>query len=320
MELDETDHNILALLRSDGRMANREIASRLSISESTVRTRLRRFSTEDLVRVVAVADFGVFAFDFMMLIGINVQGRAVEKVAHDLAQIPAVLSCNVLVGRHDIQMIVAVENRAAAAELLSDKIARTAGVHRITTAVIAQVLKYQVDTSGPDPRGALEAFHTAGGTVPKSDQLDSVDLDILRHLWRDARESNQQIADALDVSEGTIRGRIKKMIDERAIRIQAIANMDNLTQPTPTLAFLGLHVDPKEIEKVAATLSELSETGFVAIIMGDYDIAVLLFAEDRTRLSDLFLKRVRAIPGVRGIEASYPIQFAKFDYRFGRVA
>jgi len=319
MELDATDHSILELLRSDGRMANREIAARLSLSESTVRNRLRRFSTEDLVRVVAVADFSVFAFDFMMLIGVDVQGRPVERVAQELAQLPAVLSCNILVGRHDIQLIAATENRAAAAELLSGKIARISGVHRVATAVIARILKYQVDTSGPDPRGVLEAFHTAGDAVPKSAQLDAMDLDILRHLWRDARESNQQIANALDVSEGTIRGRIKKMIDDRAIRIQAIANMDNLTQPMPTLAFLGLHVDPGKVEQIAKTLSELNETGFVAIIMGEYDIAVLIFAEDRTRLGELFLKQVRAIPGVRDVEASYPIQFAKFDYRFGRV-
>jgi Lrp/AsnC family transcriptional regulator for asnA, asnC and gidA len=181
------------------------------------------------------------------------------------------------------------------------------------------VLKYQVDTSGPDPRGVLEAFHAPGDAVPQSVHLDAMDLDILRHLWRDARESNQQIANALDVSEGTIRGRIKKMIDDRAIRIQAITNMDNLTQPTPTLVFLGLRVDPAKVEQVAGTLSALSETGFVAIIMGDYDIAALLFAEDRAQLGDLFLKRVRAIPGIREIDASYPIQFAKFDYRFGRI-
>jgi Lrp/AsnC family transcriptional regulator for asnA, asnC and gidA len=301
-------------------MANREIATRLSLSETTVRNRLRRFSTEDLVRVVAVADFSVFAFDFMMLIGINVQGRKVERVAQDLARLPAVLSCNILVGRHDIQMIVAVENQTAAADLLNQKIANTGGVHRITTAVIARILKYQVDTSGPDPRGVLEAFHTAGDGVPSSSHLDATDVQILRHLWRDARESNQQIANALGVSEGTIRGRIKKMIDDRAIRIQAIANMDNLTQPSPTLIFLGLDVDPKFVEEAAAALSALKETGFVAIIMGEYNIAALLFAEDRARLGDFFLNRIRAIPGVRELEASYPIHFAKFDFRFGRTS
>src|SRR5580704_9755413 len=105
MELDDVDRRILELLRLDGRMANRELASRLSLSESTVRSRLRRFSGEDLVRVVAVADFSVFAFDFMMLVGVDVQGRSVERTAQELSLLPAVLSCNIVVGGHDIQMI-----------------------------------------------------------------------------------------------------------------------------------------------------------------------------------------------------------------------
>lgn len=319
MGLDEVDHAILDLLRGDGRMANREIATRLSLSESTVRNRLRRFSSEDLVRVVAVADFSVFAFDFMMQIGVDVQGRSVEKVAQDLAKHPAVLSCNVVVGRHDIQLTAAVEDRAAAVDLIRHKFAKIAGVSHLTVGLITEVLKYQVDTSGPDPRGILDAFQTSDDGVPTARGLDATDVEILRHLWHDARESNQRIANQLAVSEGTIRSRIKKMIDDGAIRIQAISNMDSLTQTTPTLALLGLHVDPKQVDRIAEALSDLRETGYVAKMLGSHDIIVLLFAEDRDRLGELFLKHVRAMAGVHQIDASYPIQFAKFDFRFGRV-
>src|SRR5690349_13597803 len=126
MMLDQIDHNILELLRVDGRMATREIAARLSLSESTVRNHMRQLKSDDAVRVVAVADFSVFGFNLMLSIAVDVQGRPVEEVARTLAEFPQILSCNIVVGRHDIDMIAAVEGPAAAAELVY-KIGHTPG-------------------------------------------------------------------------------------------------------------------------------------------------------------------------------------------------
>lgn len=319
MILDELDRKILNLLRLDGRMANREIAGRLGTGESTIRNRLRRIAQGRAARVVAVADFRVFAFDFMMLIGIDVQDRPVERVASELAKIPAILSCNIVVGPHDIQIIAAVENRAAAAALIRGEIAKIGGVHRLSVGVLTDVLKYQVDTSGPNPRGILEAFLSGDDGIPVARELDTTDIEILRHLWRDARQPNQEIADDLGISEGTVRARIRRMIDDGAIRIQAIADMDSSGHPPATLALLGLRVEPRLVDKVAHALMELKESGFVATMVGSYDVIVLLFAEDRQRLGELFLKHVRGLPGVRETEASFPIKFAKFDFRFGRI-
>lgn len=317
MDLDEIDQKILQLLRSDGRMSNRDIAERLSLAEATVGNRLRKLFRENAVRVIAVADFGAFALDFMMSIGIEVQGRPVERVAQEVAALPAVLSCNIVVGRHDIQLIAAVENAKAAADLIEHKLAGIQGVYRISSSLISEVLKYNVDTTGP-ARGFLEAFHTPSHDTPAA-LLDDKDVEILRHLWHDARETNQTIADDLKITEGTVRGRVKRMIADGAIRIQAISNITASGRPTPTLALLELRVDPKKVNAAAQALSDLKATAFVAKTFGTYDITVLLFAETREHLGELFLKHVRNLEGVREIEASYPIQFAKFDYRFGRV-
>lgn len=318
MELDQIDHHILELLRSDGRMATRDIANRLSLSESTVRSHMRRLKADDSVRIVAVADFSVFGFNVMLSIAVDVQGRPVEEVAKKLSSFSQILSCNLVVGRHDIDMVAAVESAAGASELVR-KIGEVEGVHAVSTGLISEILKYQVDSTAPELRGFLDAFHAGENDIPAGSTLDATNLDILRHLWRDARMSNQKIASELNVSEGTIRGRIKKMMEDGAIRIQAISNMDVSDRPVPMLALLGLKVDPKQVNATAQTLCDLKQSGFVATLLGRYDIMVLLFAESRAQLSELFLTHVRSMPSVREVEAFYPIQFAKFDYRFGRV-
>ena len=56
--------------------------------------------------------------------------------------------------------------------------------------------------------------------------LDVVDRAIVERLALDARTSNQQIAEQVGVTEGTVRARIKRMQEERQIRITAVTNID----------------------------------------------------------------------------------------------
>ena len=55
-------------------------------------------------------------------------------------------------------------------------------------------------------------------------QLDDLDRKIVELLARDARVSNRQIAVRLGVTEGTIRGRIKRLEKDKCIRLTAVTS------------------------------------------------------------------------------------------------
>jgi Lrp/AsnC family transcriptional regulator for asnA, asnC and gidA len=55
-------------------------------------------------------------------------------------------------------------------------------------------------------------------------KIDSIDASIIELLQRDGRLSNTDIARELDVSEATVRGRIKRLIDDEVIQIVAVSN------------------------------------------------------------------------------------------------
>ena len=63
-------------------------------------------------------------------------------------------------------------------------------------------------------------------------KLDEVDKAIVEYLARDARVSNGQIAGALGVTEGTVRARVKRMEEEKLIRITAVTNIDRFRDAT----------------------------------------------------------------------------------------
>ena len=54
--------------------------------------------------------------------------------------------------------------------------------------------------------------------------MDSFDRNIIEILESDGRASNAEIARSIGVSEGTIRRRLKKLIDNKTILVLAISD------------------------------------------------------------------------------------------------
>ena len=145
VELDDTDHAIIELLRSDGRMSYRAIAREVGVTEATVRSRVRRLEESNTMRVVAVTDIEAAGYGMLLAIGVQVENRAPEAVAQDLAMIPEVFSVNVVVGTHDVEILVVAEDQDALDDLIGRRLAGTPGVRRLTPALALDVLKNQPD-------------------------------------------------------------------------------------------------------------------------------------------------------------------------------
>src|SRR5271155_2696617 len=85
--IDELDERIIAALREDGRVSNRDLARNLNVNEATIRSRIRRLEESETMRLVAMVDLTVAGYEFISAVGVQVRGRAAADVARDLAQI-----------------------------------------------------------------------------------------------------------------------------------------------------------------------------------------------------------------------------------------
>jgi len=148
-------------------------------------------------------------------------------------------------------------------------------------------------------------------------KLDQLDRKILNWLWRDARTSNRAIARALRVSEGTVRGRIKRMKEEKSIRISAVTHMAALGRPV--FAFLGIEVDRSRLSEVAQKLCAVPQIRFVGMMLGRYDILAMAQLSNSLELAGLLTDTLASIPGVRTTESWQGLEVIKHDYRWGRI-
>jgi Lrp/AsnC family transcriptional regulator for asnA, asnC and gidA len=314
--LDDTDYQIMALLRKDGRMPYRALAKEVGITESRVRARVRRLEDSDTMRVVAVTDFEAAGFAMMLAVGIQVEGRPADEVALELARFPEVFSVCQVVGTLDIEILVVARDQEMLNDMLSEKLAKVAGVSRLFPALAMDVLKNQPNWVPFDQSGTRHP--AVSGGVGGKRQLDELDLSILEWLSEDARTSNRKIATELGVTEGTVRARIKRMEDDGQIRITAINNINRLANPT--LAYLWVEVDKSsQAQAVAQQLSAIPEIGFVGGMLGRADILAITMVQNNAQLADFLHTTISVIPGIRRTECSLGVNFVKHDYRICRI-
>ena len=80
--------------------------------------------------------------------------------------------------------------------------------------------------------------------------MDELDRKLVKALQSDGRASNSQLARIIRVSEGTIRRRLKRLINDGVIRFSVIPDPEALGFETEAL--IGVQVDPDKFDLVSS--------------------------------------------------------------------
>jgi Lrp/AsnC family transcriptional regulator for asnA, asnC and gidA len=142
--------------------------------------------------------------------------------------------------------------------------------------------------------------------------MDELDRRIIDILQVDGRASNARIARAVGVSEGTIRRRLRRLIQDGVINVIAVPNLEKMGYDTTAL--VGLQTDPGRIDGVAEALAGLDGVHFVALTTGAQDIFIWVALSSSEELGDFLRNRVGVIPGVRRTETYVNLAIKKRTY------
>jgi len=135
MKLDRIDKQILAALQQDGRLSNRDLAERASLSESACLRRVRALEEAGVIdgyqAQVNQAKVGLPTNVFVS-ITLNRQEQADLAAFEDAVKgVPEVMECYLMTGQQDYLLRVAVADAAAFERLHSQCLTRLPGVARV---------------------------------------------------------------------------------------------------------------------------------------------------------------------------------------------
>ena len=128
----------------------------------------------------------------------------------------------------------------------------------------------------------------------------NIDNEILKILKNNSRTSYTEIGKMLNLSEGTIRKRVKKMIENGIIRkftliidYRKIGKVESLT---------GINVSPESLLSVIEEIKKIDEIDRIYLTSGDHTIIVNIIANSFEELDRIHKK----IKNIRGVINVYP--------------
>lgn len=151
----------------------------------------------------------------------------------------------------------------------------------------------------------------------KSLSLDALDRKLIDLLAEDARISNRKLAEELDVTEGTVRGRIKKLEQDNLIRFTAVTAIQS--DRRYRLAFIRIQADLEQVSAICDSLYPEPEIGSILVTMGRFNILVIALFKDLDQLHALSSGKILAMPGVQHVETAIGIETVKYDVRIACI-
>ncbi len=131
-------------------------------------------------------------------------------------------------------------------------------------------------------------------------EIDETNIEILRHL-KDGRKSFKLIAEALSLTENTIRSRVNKLLEEGILNFSG--NIDVNALKGNSLLYLGIKLKSMDLKNKASQFSQLKGVVSAAIVTGRYDIILQVLLGSEYNLLEFITEQVATIEDVQTVES-----------------
>ncbi|WIV54979.1 Lrp/AsnC family transcriptional regulator [Amycolatopsis nalaikhensis] len=287
VNLDEIDERLVRALQDDGRASYETLASVVGLARSTTKARVQRLLREGALRLVGAIHPAVFGLHQLGHVIIETDGPA-GPVADEVAKIDEVSFVTTTAGR----FAVTAELRAADMAAFARGLARVQAVPGVRSAQTMTYLRIWKDPYFPP--GPLES----PGPLADID-LDAANHALLEHLRTDGRASFADLASLTGLSPGATRVRVLRLLEAGVVHVGALVRLTPLSR-TYTMGFALTFTG--DAEPVARKVAGLAEIDCLATGAGWCDAigTIRVGSLDEVLAT---LERLRALPGVRTVEA-----------------
>lgn len=128
-------------------------------------------------------------------------------------------------------------------------------------------------------------------------ELDEIDRRILRELESDGRLSGRALAERVTISRANAYARFERLVADGVIT-GFTARVDPVKVGLTTSAYVAMTVRQNNWRDLQAALRTIPEVRHMALVGGEFDVMLLVRAEDNNALRRVVLEQLQTIPGV----------------------
>ena len=139
--------------------------------------------------------------------------------------------------------------------------------------------------------------------------IDDIDQKLIKELQKNGRESYLDLAKTLGVVEGTVRKRLKRLLEQDMVKIVAIPNVAKMGYSL--ISVVGLQCRVENLRAVAKNLAKNPHVCFLAFVTGRYDLMAIVITRSAQELSHLIEKEIWGIPNIMRTETLVTMDIIK---------
>jgi Lrp/AsnC family transcriptional regulator, regulator for asnA, asnC and gidA len=145
--------------------------------------------------------------------------------------------------------------------------------------------------------------------------IDELDFEIIKRLQIDGRTSYTELSEELDITVGTVRNRVQRLIENQLLKIVGVVNPFKTGSPSVTI--FGIKVRLNKLENVIKELVDIPEVRFVAAATGVYDLYVEVITSSNDELYRVIKNEMSKIDGIESMDSSLLLEIYKQTYDWG---
>jgi len=132
------DENTIAIIRHlrNGRKSFKKIAESLSLSENTIRTRVKKMIDEGILQITGLVDPEQVPRLRPVIIGVKLRTTDMFKKGKEFQQLRGVVSVSVVTGRYDLMLLVLLTRDYGLQEFYAEEVSKIDDVRSLETFVV----------------------------------------------------------------------------------------------------------------------------------------------------------------------------------------
>jgi len=139
--------------------------------------------------------------------------------------------------------------------------------------------------------------------------IDALDQKLILELQKEGRKGYVDLASELGVVEGTVRKRVKRLLDRDVIKIVGVPNLRSLGYGF--VSIMGLQVSVADLRRVATNLARNQHVCFLAFVSGRYDLIAIIVTHSQEEYSRFWESELSTIPGILRTEGLVNLDIIK---------
>ncbi len=298
--LDELDLMLAKELEQDARQSNRFLSKKIGINEATLKRRVKRLQDKKAINYITKTDRHLLGLHNSVILGLSVRRGMVDKVVERLRSRKRIRSILLTTGRYDIVIDAMLHDNRELVDFFDEELGKIPYLTNVDKIIFLETMKSSLRHLNADTNRYVK---------PAPANLDSLDLDIVRELELNPRESVMNLAKKLGVNRWLIGNRLKALLANRVIQVFGLLSPSYLG--LKVRVFIFVNVQPGKVRSVAENLIIEKRVQQIHIITGSFDLFLVAIFPDMEELSDFLKNHLGSYSGVVSHETMIQVSCAK---------